>query len=208
MKKFVKYLAVASFLASDVCSAHPCSVEQLTTKATTMKLQASEKMAAGIFIMDQTGTILACSRKDARHLFGLPGGKLELGDTYFMAALRETREETGVTYSQDQLTPVFMTLDGPVNFVTFTLTDGLLANRPNINPGDGEGECKWISPYEFIVGAFPHYNSLLLMVLPPEYKKHYQDKSWYKKLAALGYDKVDKMSNDDIRTLLKTTGDV
>jgi 8-oxo-dGTP diphosphatase len=43
-----------------------------------------------------TKLILAVSRKDDPNAFGLPGGKVEHGETEEQAARRELLEETGV----------------------------------------------------------------------------------------------------------------
>lgn len=49
-----------------------------------------------IFVMnDNDGTILSVSRKDDKNDIGLPGGKVEPGETPLGAALRELFEETG-----------------------------------------------------------------------------------------------------------------
>jgi 8-oxo-dGTP pyrophosphatase MutT (NUDIX family) len=207
MKKFVRYLALASFLASDTESANPVSYQELTSIAEQSRQNTAQKMASGIFIMDKSGMILGCSRKDRRTEFGLPGGKLEIGDTSFMAATRETKEETGVLILEEQLAPIFVTKDGPFDFVTFVLKGGLLLERPLLIPGAGEGDCKWLTPFEFITGAFPHYNGLLLLILPDIYKDHYKNKVWYKKLEELGFDRVQTMSNEEIRSLVTEIGD-
>lgn len=208
MKKFVRYLALASFLASDTQSANPASYQELISIAEQSRQNTAQKMASGIFIMDKTGMILGCSRKDRRAEFGLPGGKLEIGDTSFMAAIRETKEETGVSILENQLAPIFVTKDGPFDFVTFVLKDGLLLERPPLSPEAGEGDCKWLTPFEFVTGSFPHYNSLLLLILPDIYKDHYKDKAWYKKFAELGFDRIQTMSNEEIRSLVKEIGDL
>ncbi len=207
MKRFVRYIALASLLAGDALAVTSASFQELTSIAKQSRQKSAQKMAAGIFIMDESGMILGCSRKDRRTEFGVPGGKLELGDTSFMAATRETKEETGLVIRPDQLTPVFVTKDGPFDFVTFVLKDGLLLERPPLIPGAGEGECKWLTPFEFVTGAFPHYNGLLLLILPDIYKAHYKDKAWYKKLEELGFDRVQKMSNEKIRSLVQEIGE-
>ncbi|MGW5715437.1 NUDIX hydrolase [Amycolatopsis sp. NPDC003865] len=53
-------------------------------------------VAVSVFIQDDTGRILMIRRTD-NDLFSIPGGQLELGETLAQAAVREVREETGVS---------------------------------------------------------------------------------------------------------------
>lgn len=46
-------------------------------------------------IVDKDNNILSVSRKDNHNDWGLPGGKLDEGETFNKALLRETLEETG-----------------------------------------------------------------------------------------------------------------
>jgi 8-oxo-dGTP pyrophosphatase MutT (NUDIX family) len=57
----------------------------------------AEGFASCVFVVDE-GRILAVLRSD-NHQYGLPGGKREPGETDEEAAIRETREETGIEVS-------------------------------------------------------------------------------------------------------------
>lgn len=52
--------------------------------------------SAAFVILNYKNELLAVSRKNDHSDFGLPGGKLDEGETFFEAALRELFEETGL----------------------------------------------------------------------------------------------------------------
>lgn len=52
--------------------------------------------AVTMLIERKDGYILAVSRKEDHTLFGLPGGKVDEGETLKQAAIRETKEEVGL----------------------------------------------------------------------------------------------------------------
>ena len=58
-------------------------------KATTQKTKI--KVGVGIFIIDDQGRILLERRKDCG-MWGLPGGKIEPGESVMDAAVREVLE--------------------------------------------------------------------------------------------------------------------
>lgn len=155
----------------------------LQSHATTVKTSTDQKMSSCVLLFDKDGWILGSARKNNADLFGLPGGKLELNDDFYAAAVRETLEETGVTLAKNTLAPVFRAFDGPFDVLTF-MVSGTVENRPTLKPGTGEGVCRWITPKELVTGAFPVYNAALLKSLPDNLKKFYQDQGWYKELCA------------------------
>ena len=52
------------------------------------------KLGVAVFVEDEAGAFLLDLRRDCG-LWGLPGGRVETGESIEQAALRETREETG-----------------------------------------------------------------------------------------------------------------
>lgn len=61
------------------------------------------KESAQVVLINEEGLILAVSRKDNHEDFGLPGGKVDPGETPEQAAIRETKEETGLDIHDLQL---------------------------------------------------------------------------------------------------------
>lgn len=62
---------------------------------------------AGCAVLDDSGRVLLQRRADAHGTWGLPGGAMELGETLEEAAVRETREETGLDVRPDELLGVY-----------------------------------------------------------------------------------------------------
>ena len=51
-------------------------------------------------------SIVVCSRRHSK-IYGLPGGKVDFGETTLQAAIRETAEETGVIVQPEQLSLLY-----------------------------------------------------------------------------------------------------
>jgi 8-oxo-dGTP pyrophosphatase MutT (NUDIX family) len=78
------------------------------------------KTASNLLIV-QNGLALSVSRRNDPTRWGLPGGKVDLGETSQEAAIRETREETGVIVYRHEVTPILSARSvGDVNFWTTT----------------------------------------------------------------------------------------
>jgi len=54
---------------------------------------------AACVLVEKNGKVLAVSRKNNKTVFGLPGGKCDENETHEQAAIRELKEETGLTLS-------------------------------------------------------------------------------------------------------------
>jgi 8-oxo-dGTP pyrophosphatase MutT (NUDIX family) len=79
------------------------------------------KLASTTLILDR-GKVLSVSRLDDHNDIGLPGGKVDPGETCEAAAIRETLEETGVKVLS--LIHVFECDDGTGYYVhTFLVTE-------------------------------------------------------------------------------------
>lgn len=107
-----------------------------------------------------TGQVLAVSRKDDPDAWGLPGGKVEDGETEAQAAERELREETGLGIYYENLVEVFRRDGG----VTYGVKDGvewvLALFTPS--PVKEAGRVAWVTKEQLVAGPFGDYNRRLL----------------------------------------------
>lgn len=111
----------------------------------------SEPQAACCLITRADGKVLAVSRKDDPNDFGMPGGKVDPGETPEEAAARELEEETG--FVAVDLNQVFDAVDSH-GFHTFTF-----ACKIEGEYGTEElGRVRWVDPGVLLQGSFAEYN--------------------------------------------------
>lgn len=116
--------------------------------------------------MNQKGELLAISRRN-QDLWGLPGGKVEEGETLKSALVREVFEETGYVVADPE--PVYTAfVPGEVHYICTTFIGRIVAqasNAPRSEPF--EGHVKWKSPsalvrqspfYQYNRSLFEHLN--------------------------------------------------
>jgi 8-oxo-dGTP diphosphatase len=69
-----------------------------------------ERMGVAVIIQNtQSGEVLACQRIRCRDMNGLwqfPGGMIEHNESHVQAAMRETREETGLYFISSRFKPI------------------------------------------------------------------------------------------------------
>jgi len=115
--------------------------------------QAKLAAVALIFNNDKS-KLLGVSRKDNSKLFGLPGGKVDVGESMYEGVIREVREETGINLNS--AAPIFIREDGEFVAAVYLATDY-----------DGEvstkeaGVVAWITFEDLKQGAFSEYNTKL-----------------------------------------------
>lgn len=74
------------------------------------------KAGVGLIIVDDAGRVLLEKRSDCG-MWGLPGGKIEPGETILDAAIREAKEETGLDLTITRLLGVYS--DPATRIVTY-----------------------------------------------------------------------------------------
>lgn len=116
--------------------------------------------AACVLIVAEDGKVLAVSRKDNPNAWGLPGGKVDPGETEQQAAARELQEETGLTAKR--LSQVFSADDGEYMTTTFACeAEGEIDT-------DESGVIRWVEPAILLdpgTSPFSDYNRALFKKL-------------------------------------------
>lgn len=112
-------------------------------------------MSSAMVLIEVDGLFLTVSRKDDFNDFGLPGGKVDPGESFMQCAIRETLEETGLHVSITGVTP-FELCNSGYRIVTYaaTVIGGTLGNV-----GTKEtGIIKFNTMETILEGSFKDYN--------------------------------------------------
>lgn len=116
------------------------------------------KFVACVLLVNEFKEVLAVSRKDNHHDFGLPGGKMEDSDKDIVeTAIRELKEETGIRVLREDLELIYASHHDGMMSMTFLAKSysGIIKhNEPHI--------ADWIEPYHIEIGSFGKYNTQVL----------------------------------------------
>lgn len=106
----------------------------------TLESFKSNKLAACALIVADDGKVLAVSRRNDPTMWGLPGGKVDPGETTEDACKRETFEETGLTITN--LAHVFTKQGKNEGYTTSTFVCEVSGE---IGTSE-EGIIRWVDP--------------------------------------------------------------
>lgn len=110
--------------------------------------------ASVALIQREDGLVLAVSRRNQPNVWGLPGGKLDPGETSFDALKREVFEETGISVTAGK--PVYERQDadlGKVIYFNQIVYEGLATQQE-----DGI-DVAWVKPKLLSTGPFGEWNT-------------------------------------------------
>lgn len=114
-----------------------------------------------VVLIHASGYVLGTTRRGKKDVWGLPGGKLDKGETLKDGILRELEEETGIKLSPKDLTQILNVVDdvGTKTATYFAEVDGA-----EYNPRQMENDIfvDWIPFNKLLTGAFPQYNEKVL----------------------------------------------
>ena len=124
------------------------------------------KQAVCLLIENNKGEYLGVARRDDHNAFGLPGGKVDPGESPIEAAVRELKEETGIVTTDDCLTEIYKRpCDGETPYESTTYRVSYWTGEPE--QGDA-GPVKWVTRERLEAGPFGKYNEGLFKALDGE----------------------------------------
>ena len=103
-----------------------------------------------VAVVTSTLGVLAVRRADGRPPWAFPGGQIEPGEIPIQAAVRETREETGLSV---QATTVLGRRVHPVtgSDITYVAAEPVSATDLTAEPGDEVADVRWLTIAEVTI---------------------------------------------------------
>lgn len=114
---------------------------------------------AALVLVRKENLYLGVSRKKDPNDFGLPGGKVDPGETPAQAAERELFEETGRRVKGD-LVPIFEMVESGERYVTVFLAEDVTEQEVALESQE-TGVVRWVSQEDLEGGRFGAFNRAL-----------------------------------------------
>jgi mutator protein MutT len=120
----------------------------------------------GVIILNKDGKILVGKRIGSHApYYSIPGGRLELGETFEQCAIRELHEEHGITILEPRVIAVTNNLETyrseGVHFISVILVAKAFEGEPVINEPDKCEEILWADPRDL---PQPHFDASRLAI--------------------------------------------
>jgi len=122
--------------------------------------QSNSRVAVTVLLINDD-KVLGVARRDTEDQWGLPGGKLEPGETLEDCGVRETYEETGLKLDPAKLSFVYKAQDGPFTVYTFMYNGEVSGKFRQMDAGPVD----WVTWKEMFEGPFGVYNRSLFLKL-------------------------------------------
>jgi 8-oxo-dGTP pyrophosphatase MutT (NUDIX family) len=127
-------------------------IKKLILVSLNIKLNSNMKPTGACVILTKEDKILGVTRKYNHSDWGLPGGKLDPGETALQAIVREAKEETGLDIFNVELLDQRVFKDRLV-YLFKAEWSGEIEYDPQT-----EGLCDWVTWKELLEGSFGQYN--------------------------------------------------
>ena len=123
-------------------------------------------VGVGVIIEDPDGRVLLGKRKGSHaQKWSIPGGKLDLGETFEGCAIRETHEEHGIIIIEPKVIAVTNNLETywqeGVHFISVIVRAGGFTGEPYIREHQKCAELGWYDPRHL---PEPHFDASRLAI--------------------------------------------
>lgn len=131
----------------------------------------------GVVIVNNNGEILVGKRKNSHApYYSIPGGKLDLGESFEEGIIREVKEETNLDIREPEVIAVTNNLgtykeDG-VHFISIILLVKSFSGEPRVMEPEKCDEWLWVNPKKI---PLPHFDASQMAI------DCYLNKIFYKK---------------------------